>query len=320
MTRSGARGPRPTNERLRRILVMLPWLMERGEVPLAEMAEHFRLSEDQLVRDLELVAMCGLPPFVDELIDVFVDEGVVVTGVPRLFTRPLRLTAPEGFALLAAGRAAVQLPGADPDGVLTSALDKLEAVLGEPPLDVELDAPPHVDVLSAAVRDGRVCQMRYWTPVTDVVSDRRIAPRVVFADRGHWYVVADDLDRLDAGEEAERIFRIDRIVEISVTETTVERREVEPPAEWFGDDRFRRARLRLAADAVWVSERYPMVEVTEPDDDGAVEAEFVVLDEAWLARMLVRIGPSAEVVSPPQWRDLGPRTARALLALYDEPS
>ena len=31
------RGPRPTGDRLRRLLVMLPWLMERGEVPVAEM-------------------------------------------------------------------------------------------------------------------------------------------------------------------------------------------------------------------------------------------------------------------------------------------
>ena len=49
--------------------------------------------------------MCGLPPFVDEMIDVFVDDGMVFVGVPRLFTRPLRLTAPEGFAVVVgAGR------------------------------------------------------------------------------------------------------------------------------------------------------------------------------------------------------------------------
>lgn len=318
MSRPAApRGPRPTNERLRRVLVMLPWLMERGAVPVEEMAQHFRLTEDQLVRDLELVAMCGLPPFVDEMIDVFVDEGVVYTGVPRLFTRPLRLTPREGFALLAAGRAAVQLPGADPEGVLASALDKLEAALGEPPIDVELHAPAFTDVLSSAAAVGTVCRMRYWTPVTDRTTDRRIAPRVVFTDRGHWYVVADDLDLLDAGADAERTFRIDRIIDLTVTDDTVEVRVVDPPAEWFGDDRFVRAELRLGPEATWVAERYPMDSVTS-QDDGGVQAELAVLDEAWLARLLVRIGPAADVVSPPEWRDLGRRTAAALLALYEE--
>ena len=74
---------------------MLPWLMEVGEVALADVARRFDMTEAQVAEDLELVAMCGLPPFVDEMIDVFVDDGMVFVGVPRLFTRPLRLTAPE---------------------------------------------------------------------------------------------------------------------------------------------------------------------------------------------------------------------------------
>ena len=125
LTRDGGRrdgdrsaGRRTAEERLSRLLVMLPWLMERGEVPLAEVARRFGLTPAEVARDLELAAMCGLPPFVDEMIDVFIDDDTVFVGVPRLFTRPLRLTAPEGFALVAAGRAAMQLPGAEPGGPL----------------------------------------------------------------------------------------------------------------------------------------------------------------------------------------------------------
>ena len=109
---------------------MLPWLMEVGEVPVAEVARRYGLTELEVQEDLELVAMCGLPPFVDEMIDVFIDDGIVFVGIPRLFTRPLRLTTPEGFTLLAAGRAAMELPGADPSGPLGRGLDKLAAALG----------------------------------------------------------------------------------------------------------------------------------------------------------------------------------------------
>ncbi len=109
---------------------MLPWLMEVGEVPVAEVARRYGLTELEVQEDLELVAMCGLPPFVDEMIDVFIDDGIVFVGIPRLFTRPLRLTAPEGFTLLAAGRAAMELPGADPSGPLGRGLDKLAVALG----------------------------------------------------------------------------------------------------------------------------------------------------------------------------------------------
>ena len=150
---SARRGPRPTGDRLRRLLVMLPWLMERGEVSVAEMCRRFELSEQELVKDLELAAMCGLPPFVDEMVDVFIDDGMVFAGVPRLFTRPLRLTAPEGFALLAAARVAMQLPGADADGALARALHKLAAALGDDGVVVDAPQPPAtLDVTAAARR------------------------------------------------------------------------------------------------------------------------------------------------------------------------
>ena len=87
-----------------------------------------------LIHDVELAALCGLPPYVDEMIDLFVDDGVIYAGVPRLFTRPLRMTAREAFSLVAAGRAALQLPGADPTGPLARALDKVAAGLGGAPV------------------------------------------------------------------------------------------------------------------------------------------------------------------------------------------
>jgi hypothetical protein len=38
------------------------------------MAERFEISEVELVRDLEQAAMCGLPPFLDEVVDLYIDD------------------------------------------------------------------------------------------------------------------------------------------------------------------------------------------------------------------------------------------------------
>ena len=210
-SRRPKRGALGAEARLSRLLVMLPWLMERKEVPLDEVAATFSMSRDEVVRELELASMCGLPPFVDELIDVFIDEETVFVGVPRLFTKPLRLTAPEGFALLTAGRAAMQLPGADPDSPLGRGLTKLAAVLGEDPdsdpaFVVDLAATDLVDEFVAATKRVERMKIRYWTASRDEVSERDVTPRRVFDERGDWYVSADDHR---SGER--RTFRIDRI-------------------------------------------------------------------------------------------------------------
>jgi proteasome accessory factor C len=310
------RGPRPAEERLRRLLVMLPWLMERGEVSVTETAARFGLSEAEVVKDLELAAMCGLPPFVDELIDVFIDDGMIWVGVPRLFTRPLRLNSVEAWELLAAGRAAMELPGADVDGPLGRGLAKLAAALGEDDssgVRVELDRPPHTDAVAEAVRDGARLRIRYWSASSDETSERVIDPRQVFTDRGEWYVSADD-ER--SGEV--RTFRIDRIEHLERTGASVPTpgRELPTPGDWFADGAVRRATIRLAPAARWVVERFPVDDVSAPDRDGWVTVRLPVASDAWLVRTLLGLGPDAEVVEPVSDRELVRAAAAGVLGRY----
>jgi proteasome accessory factor C len=308
------RGPRRAQERLRRLLVMLPWLMERGQASVAEMAARFGLSEAHLVEDLELASLCGLPPYVDELVDVWIEDGVVRVGVPRLFTRPLRLTATEGFALLAAGRAALALPGADPDGPLGRALDKLAAALGEadPVLAVDLDRPPLLDVVREAVEGRRRLEVRYYSAWRDELTERTIDPQAVFAERGQWYVVADD-----SRAGAERRFRVDRIERAEATGEGFEHRDVAVPiGAWFEDGAgATMATLRLPATAAWVAETYPVADANR-QPDGSLVVRLPVAGERWLERLLVRAGPEAAVLAPPEWADLGRAAAARLLARY----
>ena len=326
---------RTAEDRLRR----LPWLMERGETPLAEVARHFDLTPAEITADLELASMCGLPPFVDEMIDVFIDEDVVHVGVPRLFTRPLRLTAPEGFALVAAGRVAMQLPGADPSGPLGRGLAKLAAALGTDGDDavvVDLPRTPGLDQTLAALTDAvrRVEQLdiRYWTASRDEVTERTITPRRIFSDHGDWYVVAADQR---SGEL--RTFRVDRIESLTrtgryddpvddddttttttttaTTTTTTATAGVGPG--WFADGGLPHVTLRLRPPARWVVERYP-VDRVETDGHGVTTAVFPVASRPWLERLLVRLGPDAEVIEPDDWRDLAVATARTILTRYQD--
>lgn len=311
---SGRRGPRPAPERLKRLLVMLPWLMERGEVSIAEMADHFLLTPSEVVADLELASMCGLPPFVDELIDVFIDEGMVFTGVPRVFTRPLRLTAPEGFALLIAGRAAMALPGAEPEGPLGRALDKLAATLGEDGVVVDFGRPALADEIAAAAGSGERMAITYWTPSRDEATEREITPRAVFADRGHWYVLADD-----HRSASERSFRLDRILDARRTGAIDAVRAVQLPDtdRWFaGDADIDRVTLRMPTELTWMIERYPVDSLTADPARGTSVAIMPVLSEQWLERLLLRLGRSTTVLEPQRWSSLAARAARDVLAAY----
>ena len=63
-------------------------------------------------------------------------------------------------------------------------------------------------------------------------------------------------------------------------------------------------------------ERYPVDDVTSPDADGWVTARMAVASERWLERVLLRLGPSCEVVEPDDLRGVGAAAAARVLARY----
>ncbi|MFM8856119.1 MAG: helix-turn-helix transcriptional regulator [Actinomycetota bacterium] len=306
------RGPRAVNERLRRLLVMLPWLMERGSVSTAEMADHFGLSVKDLVADLTLVSMCGISQDPRDLIDVWVDEDQVYFGLPKYFERPLRLTVPEAFSLVAAALAAEQMTGADDSGSLASAIRKVARAVGFDPnrdLAVELEAPESLEQLSRACAEHRVVEFDYWSVESGTSTRRRMAPVEVFGDGGHWYLRAFDLD-----VQREKTFRLDRLDGLTVTEI---RHDVElgERGDWFSTaDEVRRVTMLVDPSVLWMIEQYPTVDIV-PNGD-MVEVTMLVNGQRWLGRLLLRLGSKARVIDPQEWTAVGAQTADRVLEAY----
>lgn len=310
--------PRPLpGPRLRRVLALVPWIAEHPGAAVAEIAARFGVSERELEQDLELLPMCGLPPYTpDRLIEVEVVDGHVWIRFAEYFDRPLRLSAEEGLALLAAGRALLAVPGSDEHGALATALEKLARALGVTEgLAVEVGEPPYLDALRRATDVGARVEIDYYSFGRDATTTRQIDPRSVFHAFGHWYAAAYCHEAAD-----ERLFRLDRVRAVRPTGT-----HFEPPAPddaaHFGravyhpraDDP--RVTLELAPEAAWVVESYPSEEAEERPD-GSSRVVLAVSERAWLERLLLQLGPAARVVAPSDLQGVGARAAARLATRY----
>lgn len=321
-----ARSPSNFAPRLRRMLLMVPWLLETGGSTVAELAQRFGVSEDDVIRDLNLVMCCGVPPYgAEHMITVMLDDdGSVLAWKGPFFTRPMRLTPTEGFAVLAAGRTLLAVPGADATGPLATALDKLEAALGSAApdgsgagggarsLDVDLEAPPLLGVVRAAADAGERLDVVHYSAWRDP-TERTIDPLLVFSSDGRWYVTADDSR---SGER--RHFRIDRFASAQPTGARFERppdAPTGPPAQLFSGADATEVTLVLPPSARWVAEAYQPLDVDELDD-GRLRLRLAVGGERWLERLLLRVGPEATVEAPAELVELGAAAARRLLDRY----
>jgi proteasome accessory factor C len=310
------RGPRPVNLRLRRLLVMLPWLMERGSVSTQEMADHFGLSVKELVAELTLASLCGVSQDPLDLIDLWVDEDEVHVGIPKYFERPLRLTMPEAFTLVASATLALQIPGSDRNGALARAIEKVVAATGlevEATVAVEIDAPALLENLTQAAVKSEVVTFAYWSVSAGDLQTRRAVPVETFREQDHWYLRAYDIEA-----SSERTFRVDRMESLALT-GLVQKVTLGQRGQWFAtSEDTRLVTLQIESNWLWMLERYPHISL-EPDVDSDVAFQTVrilVSNELWLQRLLLRLGSHAKVIEPMQWRDLGPSAALAVVARY----
>ncbi len=311
------------SDRMRRVLAIVPWIVANPGRHTSEVAARFGLTEAELLNDLSVVFMVGLPPYSpDALVDVQIDDdGRVSINLADFFSRPLRLTAAQGLALVAASDALLSVPGMDSDGALARAIGKLADALGVDdvnPVDIHLGnaEAEHLELLRSAVADGQEVEIDYYSFGRDVRTRRRIAPWRVFADSGSWYVHA-----WCTLADGERIFRLDRIESLNVVESqdpTLPGAGDRAPAIFNPQEQTPLITLVLDVDAAWVAETYPCERVVQLDD-GGTQVTLAVTAMPWLERLLVRLGPHGRVVGAESFDgadDLASTAASRILARY----
>jgi proteasome accessory factor C len=284
-------------DRLRRLLSLLPWIASHNGPSVEEVCARFELDPDELLSDVALVTMVGVPPYTPgDLFDVVVEEGRVWVHLSPSFDRSLRLTPEEALALVAAGASLLAVPGGDASGPLARGLDKLAATLGIDPEDAfDIDLGRAAAGVLAAVQQGteehRRLQLSYYTHSRDQHTEREVDPYRVHAEQGRWYLVGFDHLRSEL-----RLFRVDRILSAQVLDETFEPPHELPEPELFeagADDP--RVVLDLAPEAGWVVESYAVDDV-ETTQDGRLRVTLPVSGRSWLERLLLQLGPRAQFV------------------------
>jgi proteasome accessory factor C len=316
-------------EQVARLLTLVPYLHSRGEVRLEDAARDLGLEPAQLLRDLRVLLMCGLPGgYPDDLIDVDLDaledpegDGVIRVSNADYLARPLRLTATEASALIVALRALRSESSAETQEVVDRVLSKLEAAAAEGSTAARIDVGESADrteaalraELAAAVRRQRQVKLTYYVPSRDEQSERVVDPRGIVTAAGFDY-----LDAYCHSAESPRLFRLDRIHEAEVLETPV----AEPAAPREVGQGFllpaegtTAVRLRLDPQARWVPDYYP-TESVRRRAGGVLEVTMRVADPRWLERLLLRLSPHARVLDPPELAEAHRVTAEATLRWY----
>jgi predicted DNA-binding transcriptional regulator YafY len=312
-----------------RLVAILLLLQTRGQVTAAEVAAELEVSERTARRDLDALGMAGVPIYSLR----GRNGGWRLAGGGR--TDLSGLTEPEARALfLVAGPSSAATPEvraalrklirALPESFRTQAEAASSAIVVDPVgWDQTVPSrppPPHLDVLQAAVIEGRQVVLGYVDRAR-AETERQVHPLGLASKGTVWYLVA-------ATEAGLRTFRVERVQSVEVTDEPVVRPDGFDLAEAWRliTDAVDQQRLstwaRGTADPGVVGYLRGVfghrVRIGPAGQDGRVAIEMQAQSEWALARSLCAFGSSVEILEPPGVRQRLGWLGGQLAALYPE--
>ncbi|MET8682358.1 WYL domain-containing protein [Streptomyces sp. NPDC004647] len=312
-----------------RLVATLLFLQARGRVTATEVAAELEVSERTARRDLEALAIAGIPVYSQS------GRGGGWSLVGGARTDLTGLTAGEIRALFLVAGPSSTTP--ELRGALRKLVRALPATLRS---DAEAAsragvtdgtdwsrsavaaATPHLDALQRAVVDGAQIRLGYAGPGKPA-TERTVHPLGLASKAGVSYLVADT-------DRGLRTFRLSRVTSVEATGDPVVRpdgfdlattwRSLAAPVE----ERMMAATVRAKADrdAEPILQRLfgGRLRVGRPLAGGWVEIEVDGPSPEILAAQMAGLGTRVEVLEPPEAREQLARLAAELATTYGPPT
>jgi predicted DNA-binding transcriptional regulator YafY len=308
-----------------RLVAVLLILQARGRITAAELADELEVSARTARRDLEALAIAGIPVYSQpgrgggwSLIG---GARTDLSGLTAAEARTLFLVAgPSASATPQVKAALRKLVRALPEPFRAEAEAAASAVVLDPTSWDRVSVPPpeHLGVLERAVVDGVRVRLGY-AGRDRPQSERTVEPLGLVAKGSVWYLVAGT----DAGL---RTFRVERVRSVVLTDEPVERPDGFDLAETWESVKAsideRRAGFtavaRTDAETVrWLRSAFgTRLSVRDDAAGGHLEVRIRSWSAQAVAAELASFGSRVEVLEPAEVRDELARLGSDLAALY----
>lgn len=292
-----------------RLLDLVPYIVAHPGISITELAKEFSISRDEVLKDLNLLFLCGLPGYTPlELIDISFDEESVVIRDPQNLAAPRNLNESEALiariALAALEESTPKTSAAYPQiialrekiakafsssipaSAITFTLDKERATL---------------EAIEGAIKQELDLEITYNNVTKDSSSRRSITPISIIAEDKRTLVSA-----YCHSAKGLRTFNLAQISEVSTKE-----RIVRTDLERLEDSRGSSAEVIIKSeDSRFLSENASSLKELSKSC-----YQIDIFQPEWIVRSVLAGADSLELAKPLELRaEIAERANRALLA------
>ena len=300
----------PATTRAIRLLDLVPYLVSHSGISVTSLAKEFGVGKEEMLKDLNLLFMCGLPGYTPlELIDISFDDDVVVVRDPQNLSSPRNLTESESIALRIALSALLEMtPRTTPNYLkIVNLSKKISSSFANhvPSGAIEFTADRErasIETIERALNENLDIEIEYVNRAKDEITRRVVTPRYVSLGSHR-----PALSGYCHSARAERSFLIFNIAAIKM----VQRTEIEGVLPVSSED----------ALTVEISVESSEIDFIASNRDllsqvGKNRYQLEVFQDEWIIRSVLSEAAGLQLLKPTTVRDAVKKRAEDALHLY----
>ena len=197
------------NDRLSRLLLELPWLIQNKNTSIDIFCKQFNISRDEAIKDLSLLTYVGPGRFGGELVDIQYDDDNISVIDSQGFDRPLKLNNIEAVLLLLGVKNLGEMSKDKHEliDVETKLTKLIESDVADENRQKEYSLKR--DLVKEAISNGNQLRIHYVDSSLKLTTERLITPVEITGLDAKEYLTA-----IDINSNQRKSFRIDRIVKV----------------------------------------------------------------------------------------------------------
>ena len=167
-----------------RLLDLVPFIVQKPGISISELASEFGVTKEEILKDLNLLFLCGLPGYTPlELIDISFDEESVVVRDPQNLDAPRNFNEAEALALRIALAALLEItpPHHREHRKIAELISKIGSAFSseipEGAIDFVADKEKQIlTIIEIAIKEEQDLEIHYVNVARDTSSTRVVTP------------------------------------------------------------------------------------------------------------------------------------------------
>ena len=270
-----------STEKLRRLILELPWLSKNKSVSIEEFCTTFAINRDQAIKDLTLLTFVGPSQFGGDLVDIQISDETITVIDNQNHENSIQLTPEELMVLVSSINLLME---SDRTNLLLKNLfNKITTLLYEDSKVSEVNYDDVFDFITKGIKENKLIIIDYING-RNIVKEKVLVKPVSIEEHGNFKY----LKAIDLGFNIRKSYRLDRILKVLLSDI-----KIEDSNELINNDKIMQLNIRVPIWKKYILDKYNIESIKE--NETSLEFNLPFFDSSYVKTLIYSLGKGIKV-------------------------